>query len=69
MTRDLVRSNEYDDPEDDTPAERAERIAITRFKRAIDAARTPDEITAAAQRLEDDLMKKHTTTAPREAHQ
>lgn len=72
MTRDLVRANEYDNPEDDTPEERADRIALSRFKRAVNSARTADEFTAAAQRLDDDLMKSRTltktmTTAPREA--
>lgn len=55
MTADLIRVNEYDDPDDDSPAERAARIAFTRYQRALDKARSVEAFDAAQQRLQADL--------------
>lgn len=65
MSGDLIRANEYDDPEDDTPRDRAERIALTRFRRDLDKANTVEAIDAVSQRLQADLdaaRKLDTTT-------
>lgn len=51
----LIRYGAHDDPDDDSPRERAERRAQTRFKRNLDRARTPEAVTAAIDRLSADL--------------
>lgn len=73
MSGGLIRANEYDDPDDDTPAERAARVALTRYQRDLHRARTVAEFDAAQHRLDAalDAARSMTTTtttpAPREA--
>lgn len=55
MTGDLITTSEYDAPEDDTPRERAERVALTRFRRDLDKAHTVEEIDAVTEQLQADL--------------
>jgi len=55
VTGSLIRFSDYDDPSDDSPRERAERVALTRFQRDLGRARTTEAMTEAQQQLDDAL--------------